>query len=197
MSKSLIKKCINSLYKIYNRVKLSILGVHYGSGLCIHGHICIDKKNNASVELGDNVYISSGRHMNPLSRNIEASFRIEENAVLEIGNNVGLSSVVLWCHEHIKIGNNVNIGGNTILLDSDCHSLNYLDRRDIYIDLQNKSNSPIEIGNDVLIGMNCMILKGVRIGDKSIIGAGSVVTRDIPSDCVAAGNPAVVIKHIN
>lgn len=195
MSKSLIKKYTNSLYKIYNRVKLSILGIHYGSGLCIHGHICIDKNKNASIKLGNNVYISSGRHMNPLSRNIEASFRVEENAVLEIGNNVGLSSVVLWCHEHIKIGNNVNIGGNTILLDSDCHSLYYLDRRNINIDLQKKRNSPIEIGDDVLIGMNCMILKGVAIGDRCIIGAGSVVTKDIPSDCVAAGNPAVIIKH--
>ena len=193
MSYSLLERSVNSLYKLYNRAKLSILGVQYGKGLCIHGHICIDKNRNSRIDIGDNVYISSGRHMNPLSRNIEASFRVEENGVLEIGNNVGLSSVVLWCHEHIKIGNNVNIGANTILLDSDCHSLNYIDRRNITIDLSKKKNSPIEIGNDVLIGVNCVILKGVTIGDRSIIGAGSVVTKDVPADNMAAGNPAVVI----
>ncbi|HIS10399.1 MAG TPA: acyltransferase, partial [Candidatus Avibacteroides excrementipullorum] len=48
----------------------------------------------------------------------------------------------------------------------------------------------------VFIGMNCLILKGVTIGARSIIAAGSVVTKNIPSDCIAAGNPAKVIKHL-
>ena len=53
------------------------------------------------------------------------------------------------------------------------------------------------IGDDVLIGMNCLILKGVTIGDRSVIGAGSVVTQSIPADVIAAGNPAKVIKQIH
>lgn len=57
-------------------------------------------------------------------------------------------------------------------------------------------SSPIIIEDDVFIGMNCLILKGVTIGARSIIAAGSVVTKSIPSDCIAAGNPAKVIKHL-
>ena len=55
---------------------------------------------------------------------------------------------------------------------------------------------PIEIGENVFIGCNCLILKGSKIGDNTTIGAGSVVTGNIPQNCVAAGNPAKVIKKL-
>lgn len=62
------------------------------------------------------------------------------------------------------------------------------------LDSHTAKTKPIIIGNHVLIGTQCMILKGVTIGDRSIIAAGSVVTKDIPSDCIAGGNPAKIIK---
>lgn len=58
-------------------------------------------------------------------------------------------------------------------------------------------SAPVVIEDDVFIGMNCIILKGVRIGARSIIAAGSVVTKNIPADCIAAGNPAKVIRLLN
>ncbi len=63
--------------------------------------------------------------------------------------------------------------------------------------MKNRIDKEIVIEDDVLIGMNSIILKGVHIGARSVIGAGSVVTKDIPADCIAAGNPARVIKIIN
>ena len=63
--------------------------------------------------------------------------------------------------------------------------------------MKNRIDKEIVIEDDVLIGMNSIILKGVHIGARSVIGAGSVVTKDIPADCIAAGNPAHVIKMIN
>lgn len=84
----------------------------------------------------------------------------------------------------------------TIILDSDAHSLNFLHRRDGVVDMANRIDKEIIIEDDVLIGTNCIVLKGVRIGARSIIGAGSIVTKDIPSDCIAAGNPAKVIKFL-
>ena len=79
---------------------------------------------------------------------------------------------------------------------SDCHSLNYLDRG-TENDMKNCKCKPIIIEDDVLIGTGSYILKGVHIGARSIIGAGSIVTSDIPADSIAAGNPARVIRKIN
>ena len=82
-------------------------------------------------------------------------------------------------------------------MDTDCHCVNYLSRRDPKIDGPQCGSSPIVIEDDAFIGMNCIILKGVTIGSRSIIAAGSVVTRSIPADCIAGGNPARVIRNLN
>lgn len=82
-------------------------------------------------------------------------------------------------------------------MDTDAHSLNYFDRRDGDVDMSNRVDRPIVIEDDVLIGAYAIVLKGVTIGARSVIGAGSVVTKDVPADCVAAGNPAKVIKFLN
>lgn len=183
-----------SCYK--NRLKLSLYGVNYGKNCIIHGHLELKLNTNSSFIIGDNFYFSSGKHINPLAKNIQGNICVNKNAKLEIGNNVGISSSVIWAHKSIKIGNNAMIGGNVIIMDSDAHSMNYLHRRDLSIDKLHKVDSEVIIEDDAFIGMNTIILKGVTIGARSIIGAGSVVTKSIPSDCIAAGNPARVIKRI-
>lgn len=90
----------------------------------------------------------------------------------------------------------MSIGANTIVMDSDAHALGYINRRNIDSDMKSKIDKDIVIGDDILIGVNCIILKGVHIGDRSIVGAGSVVTKDVPSDTIVAGNPAKVIKNM-
>ena len=89
----------------------------------------------------------------------------------------------------------MKIGANSILIDTDSHSLDYRMRRSPSTD--GGKTMPIVVEDDVLIGANCIILKGVRIGARSVVGAGSVVTRDVPPDTVVAGNPAVVIKKLD
>ena len=84
-----------------------------------------------------------------------------------------------------------------MIMDSDAHSLNYTARRYFDTDINDTISSPIIIGDDVLIGARSIILKGVEIGARSIIGSGSVVTKSIPQDCIAAGNPCRIIKVIN
>lgn len=91
-----------------------------------------------------------------------------------------------------------------MIIDTDSHQMDYRMRlRDASEhftkeELQdNIKSAPITIEDDVWVGAHSIILKGVTIGARSVIGAGSVVTKSIPADCVAAGNPCKVIKSIN
>lgn len=91
---------------------------------------------------------------------------------------------------YITIGNNVMVGPNVTIATA-CHPVNPALRR---YGLQ--YNLPVTIGNDVWIGSGAMIMPGVTIGDGCIIGAGSVVTRDIPANTIAVGNPCRVLREI-
>lgn len=108
---------------------------------------------------------------------------IEDNAKLEIGDcSINFDSKI-YCFDNITIGNNVIISENVIIRDSDNHSIN-----------KSEVSSPILIKDNVWIGMNSMILKGVTIGEGSVIAAGSVVIKDVPNNCLVAGVPAKIIK---
>ncbi|OWK71251.1 acyltransferase [Pedobacter sp. AJM] len=187
----------NTINWRWGRFIMKVYGVSFGRDLIIQGVLDVTIGKNTNITIGDSCTFKSGRGLNPLSRNIKGSISVEDSAVLLIGNNCGFSSVCLWSHESIKIGNYVNVGADTIIMDSDAHSLSYLDRRNNQSDLNHKVNKPIIIDDNVLIGTRCIILKGVHIGARSIIGSGSVVVKDIPEDCVAAGNPARIIRKIN
>ena len=112
-----------------------------------------------------------------------------------IGDNVGMNGPSLTCRTtKIQIGDNTMIAPNVIIVDSDFHALWPPENRTYAMGYEN--DRPVIIGNNVWIGMMSIILKGVTIGDNAIIGAGSVVTRDIPASVVSAGNPAKVVKTI-
>ena len=180
-----------------NRIIFKLHKITFGGDLRIANRIYLRLKGNNSIQIGNNVAFSSGGGYNPLSRNIMGSIEMEKDAFLIIGDNVGISSCCLRIYKGCTIGNNVKIGADTIILDSDGHSLNYLHRREGSLDRPNARRKEISIGDDVLIGTRSMILKGVTIGARTIIGSGSVVTKSIPSDCIAAGNPCKVIKYIH
>jgi len=114
-------------------------------------------------------------------------------ASLIIGNHVGMSGCSVAVSERIEIGNYVLIGSGCLITDSDAHPIDPAQRR------SNGSckTRPIIIEDDVFIGARSIILKGVRIGHGSVIGAGSVVSSNIPSMVIAAGNPAQVIRLID
>ena len=121
---------------------------------------------------------------------------------MSIGHDVRIDDFALLIG-NITIGNYVKIGGDCIIMDTDAHSLNFNIRRSIEkneqgyrVDGLAAATAPIIIEDDVLIGTRCIILKGVIIGARTVIGSGSVVTKSIPADCIAAGNPCRVIKYI-
>lgn len=183
----------NYIWHLYNLFLMSLCGIHYGERVVIHGHLGL--RNRGTLIIGDSCYISSGSNINPLCSKDNGFISVEKGALLTIGNKCAMSSPRIWAHQEITIGDYVMLGANVTIVDSDCHSMNHECRRKIAIDQHNKKNKAVHIEDDVFIGMNTMILKGVTIGARSVIGAGSVVTKSIPADCIAAGNPAIVIKQ--
>ena len=131
---------------------------------------------------------------------------------ISVGNHTYIGGGTFISRSSIEIGNNVTIAWGGTFYDHDSHSLDYLKRRkDIDDELDdirhgrhfiaNKdwsdvNSKPIKICDDVWIGMNVIILKGVTVGEGAIVGAGSVVTRDVPAWTVVAGNPAKVVKTL-
>ena len=191
-------------YIIFNRHYFTTNNIKYGKDLKVYYKIYLNIAQKSEITIGDNFLFTSGKSINPLCRNICGSIYTTTNAIIQIGNNVGISSACLWAKEKIIIGNNVKIGGDCIIMDTDAHNLDYrirnsnkVNEEGISIDSITAESKPIFIENDVLIGTRCIILKGVTIGARSIIGSGSVVTKSIPADCIAAGNPCRIIRYIN
>jgi len=151
---------------------------------------------NARCTIGTNFKMNNGVKYSDSGVNGKCRIEVRDTAILTIGDNVGMSDVTITCHIQISIGNNVILGVETQIRDTDNHSLNPEDRLN-NLDWQNKKNAPIVIKDNVFIGANSIILKGVTIGMNSIIGAGSVVTRNVPENEIWAGNPAKYIKNTN
>ena len=187
---------IRKIWILINRIYFLMKGISYGKNMRICDYLYLNLKGSNNIKIGNGFAFSSGGGYNPLSRNIKGSIEMEKGTSLEIGDNVGISSSCLWVYDYLKIGDNTKIGADTIILDSDAHSLDFRIRMTAD-DRKNCVRKGINIGNNVLIGTRCIILKGVTIGDRAIIGSGSVVTKSIPADCIAAGNPCKVIKYTN
>ena len=182
-----------SVLIVKNKIILFFSKVRIAKGAILLGKIRI--YNYGKIFIGNSFSLVGLSFFNPLCRHTASILRTEKNAILEIGDSVGISSSVIWAFRKIYIGNHVNIGADCVIMDSDAHALKVEDRL-LGKDVQERMESPIYIGNNVFIGTRCIVLKGVSIGDNSVIGAGSVVTKSIPANCIAAGNPCKVIKYL-
>ena len=165
-------------------------------------YICLVR---GGVKIGDDFTFLSGDSINPISRNIRGSIYVPfKQSKIIIGDRVGMSSVCLHAMRQITIGNNVKIGADVLIIDNDSHPIDFALRRDDneydkgseqYLD--SVQALPVTIDDDAWIGARSIILKGVHIGARSIIAAGSVVTKNIPPDTIAGGNPAKVLRQLS
>jgi acetyltransferase-like isoleucine patch superfamily enzyme len=146
--------------------------------------------------IGSSFKMNNRESSNPIGRFHASSIVVGKKGKLTIGKNVGMSSTAIVCHNNIEIGDNVNLGGNVVIYDTDFHSLKSTDRLNKEKDISNTKTKPVRIGNNVFIGAHSTILKGLSIGDNSIVGACSVVTKSIPENEIWAGNPARFIRSI-
>ena len=179
----------------YIRFLFALHSIPWEGNYRFYGVPIIEKHRLSQMRFGRGMQLRSSVRSNPLGPNhavILATWK--ENAILAVGDNFGMSGGVLCAAECISIGNRVVVGANTIIIDTDFHP------SDIELRQMNAgagATEPVKIEDDVFIGMNSLILKGVTIGRGSVIGAGSVVTGSIPPFSIAAGNPARVIQEAN
>jgi acetyltransferase-like isoleucine patch superfamily enzyme len=123
---------------------------------------------------------------------------------IDIGDLVYIGDdVIISTRQSIRIGARTMVSHGVQIFDNDSHPIDARDRHADYLNLIEGRprthfipSAPIEIGEDCWIGANSIVLKGVRIGDRSIVAAGSVVTADIGDDCVVAGNPARIVRSL-
>ena len=122
---------------------------------------------------------------------VEPPFYCDYGAHLSVGDRVfiNFNCVILDC-ARVTLGNDVLLAPG-VQVYAATHPLDWRTRRTWL-----ESAKPVTVGNDVWIGGGATLLPGVTVGDRSVIGAGSVVTRDVPDDCVVAGNPARVIRRL-
>lgn len=178
----------------YLYLLLRAQGVVWGRGCRWLGAPIMQAVRGSTIILGDRVTLRSWPASNPLAPNHPVVLATRKpGAVITIGDDCGFTGTTLVAAERIQIGNRVQVGANSTIVDTDFHPLTPEARA---CDFLAGAHAPIVIEDDVFIGMQSLILKGVTIGRGSVVGAGSVVTRYVPPGVVVAGNPATVVKRL-
>lgn len=176
-------KMIDSIWNIF---LCRLYKVKIGKNFRCDGRIIIQGRGG-EYSIGDNVHIISKEFLNPVGGN-RTVLQTLDGGRIEIGNNTGISHATLCAREEIIIEDNVLIGGGVKIYDNDFHSLEYkhrMERPDTHI-----RKGVVHIKEGAFIGAHSIILKNVTIGKHSVVGAGSVVTKDVPDGEIWAGNPA-------
>lgn len=173
-------------------IELSIKKIKYGKNVRFWSTMYVVRYPESTISIGDNCGFRSDKNSNMIGVNRKCMLSTHsKTASISIGNNCGFSGTVLGAKEKIVIGNDVLCGANTLITDFDWHGILPHERK-----TSSGDSRPIIIGNNVFIGYGTLVLKGVTIGDNSVIGANSVVTRDIPANVIAGGNPCKVLKNL-
>ncbi len=178
----------------YSKFKLN--GVNISSDFKSNGIPLLNISLGGEMTVGEKFEMNNGLYNNMIGRQQPCFFIVAKNGNLIIKNNVGISATAIVCWNKIIIEDGVRIGGGTTIYDTDFHSLNFRERIVKPEIKNNVKTAPVIIRKNVFIGANSTILKGVEIGERSIIGACSVVSKSIPADELWAGNPAKFIRNL-
>ncbi len=173
-------------------VWLRCLGLTYGRGCSFVGRPIVTLCDGAQISLGDDVRLFSRENSNPAGLphpTILAA--LAPDSVITIGNGTAVSGASIAARVRVTIGQRVSIGAGASIWDTDFHPLNPYQRRQH--PTRDATCLPVTIHDDVFIGARAMILKGVTIGAGAVVGAGAVLTKDVGTYQIVAGNPAVVI----
>lgn len=185
--------CVRNLVKSYittkiTSIKMLMWGAKTGKGCSFIGIPTVHLLPGSKLVIGNNCKFRSGKKDNYIGLATPCIFStLSRDAKIVIGDNCGMSGAVIGAGKSIIIGNNVKVGANTVITDTDWHPE----------DSRSGKNAEVKIEDNVWLGYGVVVLKGVTIGENSVIGARSVVTRSIPPNVVAAGNPCHIIRELS
>lgn len=176
---SLILIKLLSLIKIFS---LRLRGYRIEYSVLLRGDNNFFQSTKHAISISSGVILGKGTR---ISGGGEGKIFINENVLID-------NYTFVMAHEKIIIGENTSIAAFCFITDFN-HKFK---SKNVSVLKQGYDTKPVSIGKAVWIGTHCIILPGVRIGDGAVIGAGSVVTHDVPERSIAVGNPAKVIKKI-
>lgn len=179
------------------RLKARLLGVELGPGVTAHGPVGLMRWPGGSIRIGAGAsLISSWRRATAACLAWPVRLRVfGPGAVIEIGAGAQLSGTSITARSTaVRIGRQALLAPNCVIVDSDFHAPWPPEARATEPGLER--DAPVTIGDYAWIGMQSIILKGVNVGEGALVGAGSVVTSDIPPRCLAAGVPARVVHRL-
>lgn len=179
------------------RCKAALFGVRLGRNVRAHGTVCLSRWPGSRMEIGDGASIvSSWRRATAATLGAPTRLRtFGPDAAIVIGPRCELTGASIAVRStSVILGRQVLLGPGCRIVDSDFHAPWPPEAR--ADDPGMDRDRPVEIGDFAWLGMGCIVLKGVRIGRGAIIGAGSVVTHDVPDFHLAAGSPARVIRRL-
>lgn len=183
----LVRHITAFLWKIVNYISAVWWKVSIGKNCKFRGKTIFRSVPDSIIKIGNQCTFLSAHRSNLIGVYSPCMIScLRRNSSVTIGNNCGFSGTVIGSAKKITLGNNVRCGANTMITDTDWHTDDY----------RTSDDKEVVIEDNVWLGYDVKVLKGVHIGENSLIGAGSIVTKDIPANCIAAGNPCKVIRKL-
>ena len=186
--KAIHLRLAGAYWTAYTRLLFWLTGVKCGS-LKALGKPRVNVSLGGKATIGKDFYIRTGQAYTEVG-SLGSRILVGPKGVLTIGDHVGMSNATIVADNSVTIGDNVMIGGGTQIFDKNFHSTDPAIRTGGHETRADVNTAPVFIGDNVFIGTNCLICKGVTIGENAIVAAGSVVVKSIPAGEVWGGNPA-------
>ena len=176
--------------------RLKRAGVILAPDVSIVGQPIVDLACRGSIVIGKGSTLISSPRWTALGVSRPVILRtLLPGATISLGSDVGMSGTTICSATAVTVGDRVLFGADVMVADTDFHPLDELPRTGRPIPTPSE-NDEVHIGADVFVGARSIILKGVTIGDGAVIGAGSVVTGNVPAGAIVAGAPARFVRWV-
>ena len=187
LTNCLVRMVIEHWYTFWTRLTAHWWGVSLDQGCSFYGRSRFRRHPRSCISIAGNCKFNSLSDSNLMGINRPCIIStLAEGAEIEIGSGCGFSGTVLSSAVRIVLGKSVRCGANTLITDTDWHT----------DDSRSNPDAPVTIERNVWLGANVTVLKGVIIGENTVVGAGSLVARSLPPNVIAVGSPAKVIRPI-